>query len=328
MEPRYKYIILALAILIACLIFISGIRKLSVIPLKKKSYFVTSLLLVLALFGCNFNISGGNDLNKDPMDNIINKGDSKRIKELNKTQEWKEFKAFWKDLDNVKPGKDARIDGFMYAYREGEDYEKKNKLVEKLRKKNKDLKDSLDILVKKGLLHPLEPTFLYEICNSRIQYIYYGKTSMMTRMMPSPGVIEKETTMAMLEFKIDTLLNMEKKGKIDTAELKLAMDNILQEIKKANILNIFDYHKMLFYLPSPFLNEQSEKHDTIAVVDRTILDFNNSYKEFMKKYNASKADKSQKEMYERYEAIKKELDTYSEIYPQFSELIKDLVGNV
>lgn len=328
MEPKYKYIILALAFLIAFLMFFFGVRKLSATPIRKKSYFMTTLLLALALFGCNFNISGGNDINKDPMDNLINNGDSKRIKELNKTPEWKEYKTFWKDLDNVKPGKDAGVDGYMYAYREGEDYEKKYQLVESLRKKNEELKNSLKNLVKMDLLHPLEPTFLYELCDSRIQYIYYGKTSMMTRMMPSQGVTEKERSLAMIEFKIDTLINLEKKGKIDTAELKLAMDNILEEIKKANILGIIDYHKMLFHFPSRFYNDQSETKDTVGIVDRTILDFNKSYKEFMKKYDASKADNSQKEMYKKYEAIKKELDTYIEIYPQFCELIKDLVGNV
>jgi hypothetical protein len=329
MENKYKYIVIAIAFVIAFFMFFLGIKKLSTTPLKKKSFFMTSILIALALIGCNFNSNGGNDLNTENMDHLISKGDSKRIKELNKTSEWKEFKAFWKDLDNIKPGKNVKADGWgAYVYREGEDYNQYYKIVEGLRKKNEELKNKLDNLVKMKLLDTLEPTFLFQLCDSRIQYIYYGNTSMMTRMMPSPGVEEKERSIVMLEFKIDTLLNLEKKGKIDVAELKLAMENILDEANKASLLGIIDYHKMLYYFPDHYYDKNQDiANDTLNIVDKTMLQFNKSYKEFMKKYDASKADYTQKEMYERYVATKKELDEYNAIYPQFLELIEDLISN-
>jgi hypothetical protein len=329
MENKYKYILVAIAFVIAFFMFFLGIKKLSSAQLKKKSFFMTSILIALALIGCNFNSNGGNDLSSDKMDNLISKGDAKRIKELNKTNEWKEFKTFWKDLDNIEPGNNAKVDGYIsYAYREDEDYNQKYKIVEGLRKKNEDLKNKLDNLVKMKLLDVLEPTFLFQLCDSRIRYIYYGNTSMMTRMMPSPGVEEKERSIAMLEFKIDTLLNLEKKGKIDSSELKLAMENTLQEANKASLLGIIDYHKMLYYFPYNYYGENQDiTNDTLNIVDKTILQFNKSYKEFMKKYDASKADNSQKEMHERYEATKKELDKYNAIYPQYLELIEDLISN-
>jgi hypothetical protein len=329
MENKYKYILIAIAFLIAFLLYFFGIRKLSSAHLKKKSFFITSLLIALALIGCNVNSSSVNDSNTDQMNKLIGKVDSKRIKELNKTKEWKEFKIFWKNLDNVEPSKGAGINSFQsYSYAENEDYNQKYKMVDSLRKRNEELKNNLNNLVKSNLLDPLEPIYLFNICNSRIQYIYYGNTSMMTRMMPSQGLIEKEKSLVMLEFKIDTLLNLEKKGKIDTSELKLAMDNILKEVRTVSILEILDQQKMLYYYPGYLDKNENNSNDTNTIVDKTILDFNKSYKEFMKKYNASKADKSQKELYERYDTIKRELDKYIAIYPQFCELIKDLIVNV
>jgi hypothetical protein len=183
-------------------------------------------------------------------------------------------------------------------------------------------------LVNMKLLDTLESTLLFELCDSRIQYIFYGSSNRKTRMMPSLGIQEKDKSMAMFEFKMDTLLNMEKRGNMDAEELNLAMDNILQEVKKASLLGIIDYHKLLYCFPARnFDKNESEPNDTLHLVDKTIHDFNTSYKEFMRKFDDSKADEMQKEMYESYKSVKKELEAYTSIYPQFCELIKDLVMN-
>ncbi len=330
MENTYKYILIAAAFMIAFLLYFFGIRKLSSANLKNKGFFMTTLLIALASIGCNFTSSGNNESNTNKMDNIFGKDDSKRIIELNKTKEWKEFKTFWKNLDNIEPTKGAENNEFTpYIYAENEDYDKKNKIVVSLREKNEELKNSLSELVRKNLLDPLEPIILFDMCKARIDYIYYGNVSMMTRMMPMPGVYEKEKTIKMLEFKIDTLLKLERKGKIDTTELKLALSNIQLEVKKFGVLEILGKGKMLqYYYRSSNLDNENPQKDTLTVFDKSILDFENAYNEFMKTYDASKADKQQKDMYDKYVLVKKELDTFMSIYPEFCELIKDLIVNV
>ena len=329
MDNKYKFILIATAGLLAVFIYYLGLRKYTLSRFKKKNFFTTSLLIALALIGYNFKCPDENDVNTVQTDKMIHTKDSPRIKALNNTPEWKEFKSYWKDLDNIQPGENSSPDAFYqtYGYREGDDYQKKYEMAEALRQQNEQLKTQLNRLVKPGLLDSLEPTFLFELCNQRIQYIYYGNTSMMTRMMPSPGILEKERSVAMLEYKIDTLLNLEKKGSIDSLELKQALDNIITEVKTAGILGIIDHHRMLAYFPDRFYNNPDTTGETITVIDRTVLDFQKSYDGFMKTYNASNADNSQKQRYEAYVAIKTELDAYAKLYPGFCELIADLIVN-
>jgi hypothetical protein len=329
MENKYKFILIATAGLLAVLIYYLGLRKYTLSRFKKKNFFTTSLLIALALIGFDSTGPVENNANNVQPDKMIHTNDSTRIKALNNTPEWKEFKSFWKDLDNIQPGEKASHDAFMqsYVFREFEDYQKNHELGNSLRQKNEQLKIQLTRLVKPGLLDSMEPTFLFELCNQRIQYIYYGNTSMMSRMMPSPGTLEREKSIAMLEFKIDTLLNLEKKGSIDSLELKQALDNIITEVKTAGILGIIANHRMLAYFPDRFYINPDTTNNSITVIDRTVLDFQNSYDGFMKNYDDSNADDSQKQRYETYVAIKKELDAYAKLYPGFCELIADLILN-
>ena len=330
MENKYKYIIIAAAFIVAIMFYFFGIRRLTSNQLKKKNFFTTSLVIALALIGCNFSSSGLNNKNIDKMDNIFGNENSKRIKELNKTKEWRAFKTFWKSLDNIEPSKGAETDSFQpYISSDNEDYNKKNKQVLSLREMNEELKNGLLDLVRLNLLDPLEPAILFDMCKSRIDYIFYGSISMMTRMMPMPGVYEKEKSIKTMEFKIDTLLKLERKGKIDSAELKLALKNIQLDIKKYSVLEILDKGNMLnyYYFNNNKIENNKPKKDTLTVFDKSILDFENAYNDFMKKYDASNADQQQKDLYDKYMKVKKELDTFIIIYPEFCELIEDLIVN-
>jgi hypothetical protein len=320
---------MAIAGLLAVLIFYMGLRKYTLSRFKKKNVFTTSLLIALALIGYNFKCPDETHTDTSQTDKMINTNDSSRIKALNNTPEWKEFKLFWKDLDNIQPGEMTSPDAIYhtYGYSENDDYQKKYELSEALRKQNEQLTTQLNRLIKPGLLDSMEPTFLFELCNQRIRYIYQGHTSMMTRMMPSPGIVEKERSITMLEFKIDTLLNLRKKGSIDSLELNLALNNIISEVKTAGILGIIDRYHMLAWFPDRFYNNPENTGDTINVIDRTVLDFQRSYTEFLKTYDASAADDSQKQRHEAYIAIKTELDAYVKLYPGFCELIVDLIVN-
>jgi hypothetical protein len=185
------------------------------------------------------------------------------------------------------------------------------------------------VLISKDLLTKLEIDLLTGITADRINFIYYGNMSMMTRMMPLPGTYEKEKSISSLEYKIDTLLMLERKGKIDTSELKLALSNIDKEIKSLSLLSILKEGNILRYYSYDYdLGLSEKKKDSVSVVDKSIQDFENEYNAFMKKYDAKKADKTQKDLYKKYEAVKNSLDEFTGNYSLFCELIRDLVVNV
>jgi len=328
MELKIKYLILTSALLLAFLLFLFGIRRLRISDKKNKGFFLTALIIALASVGCNISNSGETESNSEPMKNQAVNTNPKRIKDLNNTPEWRAFKTLWKTLDNVLPQKNKN-DGSFYAYTEMDDYNKKYKLVDSLNKKNDECKYKLARLTGKKLLTKLEVDLLTSITSERIKFIYYGNTSMMTRMLPLPGTYEKENSISSLEYKIDTLLLLERKGKIDSSELNLAVRNIEKEVYKYSILNILMQSDMLKYYSYGYgTGLEGEKKDTISIIDKSLLDFENDYNGFMKTYDPQKANKAQKTIYEKYNTTKMQIDEFTNNYLLFLELIRDLVVNV
>jgi hypothetical protein len=333
MEHKYKYILLTMAIVAAVIFYFIGLRKIKEIPFKKRSFFLTSFMIAMALLGCSFDSSNAGSNKDAPGCNrdATGKDDPERIRELNKTSEWKEFKTFWKNLDAIEPG--SKTDTNVYSYApyiatKESDYEKRHVLTDYLKKKIDTLAIQLQPLVEMKLLDSLELKLLRETCLSRVTNIYYGNTSMMMRMIPPPGQVEKEKSIANLELRIDLLLGLKKKNKIDSSELKQALDNIQNEIKKFSILEIIG-RKGFSYYPYDYGygDFDKTKADSMSVLDRTIWEFEKSYEKFMKTYNAAKADENSKQIYDNYSRSKKELSDFSLVYPQYRDLIKDLTVN-
>lgn len=326
MENKFKYIIIALAVVSAFVLYFVGIRRLKNLQTKRRNFFITSLLIALSFIGCDFGISGTKD-NSDQSLDINRKDDPERIKILNQTGEWKAFKTAWKNLDAVEPANDKDSGNYSYgSYATLADGERGWEISDAIAKKMDSLSGNLQSLVDKKLIDSLEVKLLRNLCSSRSEYLFFGFRSMMTRMMPPPGLIEKEKSVAALEFRIDMLLKLEKRGKIDSTELELALKNIDNEIRKFSLLDIIGEAGLNYYSYDYIISGDS-KTDTINVVNRTITDFEKAYSTFMKEYNPAKADEQAKLMHETYIRTKTEMDEFSGIFPKFCDLIRDLVAN-
>jgi len=333
MENKFRYILIILAVASAAVLYFIGFRRMKNLSGKKRNFFIASLLIALAFIGCDISGSNAKNNNEDLVQNKNNPGkdDPERIKELNKTNEWKEFKQFWKSLDAIEPGvpfDSLKNYSYMpYAKAKSKDADMYD-LAERMRKKIDAFQPGLQSLADKNLLDTLEIKLLKQICQSRISYIFFGSTSMMTRMVPLPGLLEKERSILVLEHRIDLLLDLKKKGKIDSTELKKTIANINIEIGKFSVLEIIGRNHLEYYpYDYGYGDFDKSKADTISVLDRSILNFDKSYNEFMHKYDAAKADEQAKLTFDSYIRTKMELDIFSRIRPQFYELIKDLVVN-
>ena len=115
------------------------------------------------------------------------------------------------------------------------------------------------------------------------------------------------------------------KNKINKNEFELALSNVQMEIKKFSLLDMMSEAGFLKY--SYGIEVKDTTADTVNIIDKSLLDFEKSYTEFMKKYNPAKADAEQKQLYDKYVATKNELDGFTKNYPAFCDLIKDLIVN-
>jgi hypothetical protein len=330
MENKIKFIAISAAIATATILFFLGIRN---IKLRKKNFFYTSLLIALTFLGCNFPQTNAKDQKNDDgqSNQLFGKDDPEFIRELNKTSEWKDFKKEWKSLDIIEPSVD--YDSAIYSYspyirNKENDYERTYKEVTEIRNNLDSLTKELKVLTNKNLIDTLEVKLLNEICLARVEYLYYGFTSMLTRMIPAPGMLEKEKSIAGLEHRIDLLLKLNKKGAIDTVEFNKAMDNIDKETRKFSILEIIS-KKFYKYYPYDYSYRKFDesKKDTLNILDRSVIDFETSYKEFMGKYDAKSNDQVQKDLYNAYVTSKTELDWFMKNEQHFYAIIKDLIAN-
>jgi hypothetical protein len=328
MENKVKYLVLLLAVLIAVILYYSGFKKLK---FKKKNFFYTSLLIALTFMGCNFSESNASgQKNDDPKNNPMpGKDDPEYIKELNKTSEWKEFKAFWKSIDQIEAAEGVTHDSYRgYMTKTDGDYGSTYKISDSLYKKTKSLEEVLKSLTEKKLLDTLESRLLSNMCYDRIDYVCYGFRSMYTRMIALPGIYEKEKTMARFEFRIDTLISLQKKGSIDSSEMNKVLMNIQSDIKSFSVLDILGKRNMLKYYSYHYdYDNPNPQNDTLKIIEKSILDFENSYSDFMKKYEPSASDKIQKDLFAAYVSTKIELDGFMENYQRFCTIINDLIMN-
>jgi hypothetical protein len=329
MEDKIRMLIIFIAIAAAFLLFVFGFRQLRRLQVKNSNIFITSLLIALAIFGCN-SAGKGSLQNEDPGQANYFPGRiiPQRIIDLNKTTEWKEFKTFWKSIDRLEPGTGFNFGSAMpYLYTKDMIYDKLYHIEDSLKKQIQVLNPGLQNLANKDLLDTLEVRLLREICLARVDYLCNGKASLMTRMVPSPSIIETENSIEMLEHRADLLLDLKKKGKIDTTEFNSALKNIQYEIERFSVFNLFE--KRFYTYSNDFMgyNDHLVNNDSINVIEATITDFNNQYTNFMQKYDPSKSSETDKVMHDRYIITKKDMDSLLAIYPGFQQLIADLVAN-
>lgn len=170
------------AVITATVLFLLGIRELKTKQHKKKGFFVSTVLVVLGLLAGTVEAQDKN-MKEIAVAELSNKN---ILRKLVHTKEWKDFKAFWKKLDEVAPKNALSKEDTKYfgGYFGAID----NKEAETLREKVKILTTDLKKYEEQGLVNPLEIELLKKMCVERIFYMNYGLHSMVTRMMPPPSL--------------------------------------------------------------------------------------------------------------------------------------------
>jgi hypothetical protein len=329
--PMHIFLIISV-ILLACLAVILavvyGFRRSNTSRRSLGRWLTTPLFLMLAVIGCSFDktTARAGDPEDSSDDEMNGEDDPIRVKELNKTSEWLSFKALWKNLDLVEPSKkngDAIY--LMYQYTDRDDYQELNRQSDSLTKLVDVLEPRLYKLSDKGLIDSVEVELLCNACRSRIEYIFVGFHSMLTRMMPPPGQVEKESNIVELEKRIDLLLELRKKGRVNEEELNLAVENIKGDIRLYGALDVLTSGLGYRIYNVEFFRDSAESGD--AYMQKVIASFEESRLNFLKKYDPKKADETEKSLFETYERTHLDIERYKAILPRVGELLNDLILN-
>lgn len=315
--------IIAIASLAALVLFLLGIRKLKIRQNRKAGLFLTTIIIVLCLLG--YHQSGALAQDKNIKESSISKNDKKQIVGLVNTAEWQNFKAFWNKLDEIVPnknkGKDEKEWAYLGEYTGAINSEERNELEKELKVLTSDLKR----YEQKGIVNPVTFNLLERICIARLSYMAYGFNSMIMRMMPPPSLINEENALKNLERKIDSLLFLKKKDKVDNDEFAQALTNIQEEIKAFSILNTRNIYYGSFY--------SSDRHDRNGTsgksynIEEYIASFNKDFIDFQagrKKEMSAEKEKYYQELIVKYEKTKQALEELKPVLPLMNELIADL----
>lgn len=341
MKQAVNIIIVSIASFLAGLLVFLGIRKVNISKNKKYGLFVSALLIALSLAGCDMFSQKTKtktipqkfplkQLESQTAQNEIEQFEtepSDRIVELNKFQEWKKFKTFWKKLDNIVPTKEesgsSNSDGFEYygRYYGSLGFEEAENLQNQLDELVIDLRK-----IENDCIYPLEIDLLEKICNERINYMSNGFTSMSARMMPSRTLINRENSIKELENKIDILIDLQKSGKIDKEESLQAVANIRQDIKDFSIIDvIYTNYNFRFFYAGGFYSEDGSQD----MAQKSIIDFEKHYNDYLKRKSEGQLEEFEEDYYkdldEKYIETKKAIEKIKNILPNFDEIVDDLV---
>ncbi|MBU0707221.1 hypothetical protein KKG41_02505 [Patescibacteria group bacterium] len=314
MDKALNTIIIATATVIAWVLFIIGIRKLKVKKYRKYGLFMSTILIVLGLSGCDIISDKITSENNNSIQNTEYLPD--RIQKLNKQIEWTNFVTFWQKLDFIKPneGKDEfDLFGEYYSAITTEDREnflnKLAVLIESL--KNMEMDEIL--------ITDIEIDLLENICQTRIEYMSSGFTSLLMRMMPPTTITDKENSIMDLERKIDTLIELRTDGKINEAEYQDALGIIKEDIEMYSITDTISTNYIYYYssnLYSASANRTSEDH---------INEFEDHYATYLlNKVDANSNTYYPEDLDKKYLETKKTIEEIKVALPNLNELVEDL----
>ncbi len=316
-------VVVYLGLALAGALFALGVRELKINRKRKCGLFISTVLMALYLLGARY--AGAAEPAKSVRETTLTQKDQMQIAELVKTKEWQNFKAFWQKLDIIEPKKDrAKIDKERINY-EGEYPGTINS------EKTQELRQELEILIvgleqveKKGMIGPVEKELLARICFERIEYMLAGFKSYFMRMIPSPTLTSKEISIKNLEIRIDALLLLKRREKINKEEYKQALDNIEEEIRRFSIVHALN----LYYIYDRFsrnlnINETMNTRNVQDYLVSLEKDYRN-HQDSRKKDKISADDKYEREIDAAYEKSKRALEELKPVLPLMNELIADL----
>ncbi len=302
----YKHLIIFLASIIGFLLAFLGVKELKLKKSLKGNLFIITILSVLVFNSC----VNGQNLNTDKSFTIEQ---SDRLKQLNNSVEWQEFKAFWQELDNIAPtaffnyDNDEIINNFSYNYpNDTNNVSKANKLTEELENHIKDLK-------KINLISEEELFSLQLICKERINYLFNKKPLLLLHIRPPKINNNLYNSLNNIELKIDTLINYSNEKIISEEEYLLALDNINKEIQNVLIISsiLSNYGEYMFV--GSYLDTNSAKVN----------------KQYFEEYFSNLITKQgqNSEAKKIYENINDQLAVVEDSFTKFDELINDLIVN-
>lgn len=330
MDKIYNIIIIATASIIASILVMIGFRKLKVNKFKKYGLFMSTLIIALTLSGCSLlektnkaNTNVNQDKKATPQ---VIENKSGRIKLLNNASEWKNFKAFWQKLDYINPPEkigDSAND-YLGEYSNAITQEQaelfKSELTELINKLRGMKQEEF-------ILSNTEIDLLEKICAERINYMSYGFSSMMMRMIPPITMTDKENSIKDLERKIDILVELQDKGIVSSDEFTQALRLIWQDIELFSILDTIISHYTIYYPGSYYdygVNETG--------LQRTALNHINAFEKHYQDYLLDKKSGAEnvntyypEDIESKYKETKEEIEKVTAVLPQLNELIKSLV---
>lgn len=278
---------------------------------------------------------------------FINQKFSERIKKLNETAEWKAFKGFWKELDLIEPKYEKSGNGPSDLMGEYIDSKKAGELQQEMAKVfgyenyddfrgeilfNKAIDENLNPaslspssaasglkeLVQENKISLEEMKILAKVCDKRLEYLYYGFSSMMMRMMPSRALIESEKNIEDLEQKIDMLFKLGNSGKVSEEEFNTALANIQNDIKLFLVWDtVNSNYSRLPYGYSLYDLSDGQRLEKIDAIEKRI-------DEYYAEYKKEKEGRELSDMDDAYQKTKNEIEKMKNIFPALDELVADL----
>ncbi|MCK5306823.1 MAG: hypothetical protein KAJ66_06775 [Candidatus Omnitrophica bacterium] len=325
MDKTIRVVIIFFASITAFILVLVGIKRLKLNKTTRHSFFVSTLLIILGLTGCDAAdksaSSADSSLKPAEIENI--KQVLSRVDKLNNTQEWINFKAFWKKLDEITPKQktdEKEADYFFSEYTGAIS----NEEAENLRGELPELTNGLKKLEQEEKISTIEIELLIKICRERINYMSYGFT--LTRMMPPPVQSAKEVSIKNLERRIDILIELQEKEEIETKEYEQALLNIQEDIKTFSILDAINSHYVRYYY-YPGVGSR-ETGDKVNITERHIKEFEKHYADYQIKKEEGKLNDDAIAQYKdidvNYRQTKQALAEIKKALPAYGELIVDL----
>ncbi len=315
----FQIVVVLFAVAAAYILFTLGIRPHKLNKIERRSLFLSSLLLMLGFlsFGGSSYASQG-ELSASSQQKKISQPPSSTAV-ICCTLEWKDFKAFWKKLDQIEPkrtGHEVKDDRQRRIYRNSISQEQYESLKKELQVKVSNLEK-----LEGDMISSQEVSFLRKVSDYRIESFWVGP-NMMTR-MAIPGDIAQDIMLHDLEIKIDKLLELKSKGRIIDNEFQRALANVQRDAEGVYALDIIKIkYNHFFRLPlTSSENTQDMINEYVSAVEKDYSGYESEKRE--EKFKDEQGV-YYKDIDRKYAETKKALGEFKTILPRLNELIADL----
>lgn len=264
----------------------------------------TFTLILLLVMGYSLSIfaAQSHDIKLD-----LSKKDRKKLVTLMSSNEWKNFRQFWKELLHVREDEINKANGFVQISDEH---------AIDLRQKQKIAISELKNLQQKGIIAPFYVDLLEKISSRRIKHMRSG---IIHDMKPRAIWYFKQYNFEKEIYKNIVLL---KEKKISEDEFKKNIENINKEINDYHIRDFMGiYYDTFFeYIPNPGPAPDADFYD--GEIGEHIQQIENDFAQPSEK--REEESPYYKDFHLKSEQIRREVEELKKILPPFAELLADL----